>query len=180
MEANPKLISLGVSALVIIVIFALRARRMMRSTPYDPGRALLYPVIITVAGAYFAYKVQPQGMEWLWLVLALLLGAGLGWLRASTVRMSVDPATGKLMAQGSAVAIAFLFLLFVVRMALRYFLSSEASALGIRLIMADVLFVALAVGLLVARSAEMILRGRKLLAIHQAQPEVLDTDQAHI
>lgn len=180
MEANPKLISIGVSAIVIILVFALRARRMMQSTVYDPTRALLYPVIIGLLGVFFVYKVEPQGVEWLWLGLALLLGAGLGWLRASTVRMSVDPATGRLMAQGSAVAIAFLFALFVIRMALRYFLSSEASALGLRLIMADVIFVALAIGLLVARSAEMNLRGRKLLAIHRAQPQVLDTDQAHV
>ncbi len=180
MNASPQLIGFAISAVLILVVFAVRARRMMQSTVYDPNRALLYPVIIAAIGVYVISMAAPRGLEWLWLVLALLVGGGLGWLRASTVKMSVDPETGQLMAQGSFVAILFLVVLLVVRTGLRFLLASEASTLGIRLAMADVIFLALAVGLLGARALEMNLRGRKLLAIHRAQPQVITSDQAHV
>ncbi len=178
--SNSQLIVFAVTAVAVLVVFGLRARSMMRATPYNPDRALLYPVLLTALGAYVAVMAQPRGVEWVWLVAALLVGGGLGWLRASTVRMSVDPATGKLMAQGSLMAILFLVVLLIVRTGMRYVLSSNASALGLRLVMADVIFLALAVGLLAARAVEMNLRGRKLLAIHRANPALLTSEEAGV
>jgi NAD/NADP transhydrogenase beta subunit len=178
--SSPQIVVFVVTAAVILLVIGLRMRRMMRSTPFDPNRALLYPVIIAAIGVYVVSMASPRGLEWLWLAAALVVGGGLGWLRASTVKMSVDPQTGQLMAQGSFVAILFLVVLLVVRTGLRLLLVSQSAALGIRLVMADVIFLALAVGLLGARALEMNLRGRKLLAIHRAQPQVLTSDQAHV
>jgi len=178
--SNQQMISAAIGVVIVLIVFAFRFRQMSRSTPYDPSRALIYPVVLTAFAAWFAISVHTQGIEWLWLALAALVGGGLGWLRASTVRMSVDPASGRLMAQGSLIAILFLLGLFVVRTVLRMVLTSEAGAIGLRLIMADVIFVAMAVGLLVARAAEMNIRGRKLLAIHRANPAVLSTEAAGV
>ena len=178
--SSPQIAVFAVTAVLVLVVLGFRMRRMMQSTVFDPNRALLYPVIITAIGAYVVMQAQPRGMEWLWLALAVVIGGGLGWLRASTVKMSVNPETGQLMAQGSFVAILFLVILLVVRTGLRLFLTSEAPALGIRLVMADVIFLALAVGLLGARAIEMTMRGRKLLAIHRAQPQVITSDEAHV
>jgi hypothetical protein len=94
--------------------------------------------------------------------------------------MSVDPDTGQLMAQGSIIAILFLIVLLIVRTGLRLVLASNAASLGIRLMMADVIFLALAVGLLVARAVEMTLRGRKLLALHQSNPALITSDEAGV
>jgi hypothetical protein len=169
-----------IGVVVVLIVFAFRFRQMSRSTPYDLNRALIYPIVIAAMAAWFAYSVGPHGMEWLWLALAVLVGGGLGWLRASTVTMSVDHATGRLMAQGSLVAILFLLGLFAVRTVLRMVLSAEASVIGLRPIMADVIFVFMAVGLLAARSAEMNIRGRKLLAIHRANPQIETTEAAGV
>jgi NAD/NADP transhydrogenase beta subunit len=178
--SSQQLIGFAISAAAILAVFAFRMRRMMRSTPYNPDRALVYPAIMVALGAYFLFYARPQGMEWLWLALALVVGGGLGWLRAATVKMSVDPESGRLMAQGSAVAILFLIVLLIVRTGFRMVLSSNAAALGLRLVMADVIFFALAVGLLLARSLEMNLRGRRLLAVHRARPEVITSDAAGV
>ncbi len=178
--SSSQLIGFAITAVLILVVFAFRARRMMRATPYNPDRALLYPVLLTALGAYVVYMAQPRGMEWAWLLAALVVGGGLGWLRASTVKMSVDPATGRLMAQGSLMAILFLIVLLIVRTGLRLVLSQNASALGLRLVMADVIFLALAVGLLAARAVEMTLRGRKLLAIHAANPALITSEEAGV
>jgi len=178
--SQSQLIGGAISIVVVLAVFAFRFRQMSRSTPFNPGLAVLYPIFFAAFGAWFAYITQPQGLEWLWIAIALVVGGGLGWLRASTVTMSVDPATGRLMAQGSAVAIAFLVVLFVIRTVLRMVLTAEAGALHMRLIMADVIFFALAVGLLAARSLEMSLRGRKLLAAHRANPAIETAEQAGV
>jgi len=177
---TPQMIGIGVSLVVFLAIIAFRARRMTQSTPFNPNLAIIYPVVLALFGAAFALSVHPQGLEWAWLVGALVIGGGLGWLRASTVRMSVDPVTGKLMAQASAAAIIFLVGLIGVRFVLRAVLTTEAGALGLRLVMADVIFVAMGVGLFATRSVEMILRGRKLLAIHAANPAVLTSEAAGV
>ncbi len=178
--SSSQLVVFAVTAVAILVVFSLRARRMMRATPYHPDRALLYPVLLTALGVYVAVMAQPRGVEWLWLAAALAVGGGMGWLRASTVKMSVDPDTGQLMAQGSIIAILFLIVLLIVRTGLRLVLASNAASLGIRLMMADVIFLALAVGLLVARAVEMTLRGRKLLALHQSNPALITSDEAGV
>lgn len=178
--SSSQVIALVVTAVVILVVFSLRARRMMRATPFNLDRALLYPALLTALLVYVLAMAQPRGVEWIWLAAALFVGGGLGWLRASTVKMSVDPASGQLMAQGSLIAILFLVVLLIVRTGIRYLLASNASALGLRLVMADVIFLALAVGLLAARALEMNLRGRKLLAIHRANPAMITTDEAGV
>ena len=174
------MISMVIGLVIVAIVMALRFRQMSRSTPFNPGPAMIYPVVIAAMAALFAWSVRPQGMEWVWLALALIVGGGLGWLRASTVSMSVDPATGRLMAQGSLMAILFLVGLLVVRYAFRFYLTTNAGAVGIRPILADVIFVFMAVGLLGARSAEMILRGRKLLAIHRANPQIANSEAAGV
>lgn len=179
-NSNAQLISTLIGVVVVLIVFALRFRQMSRATPYDPGRAILYPVVFVGLAAFFAYGVKPEGLEWVWLALGFLVGGGLGWLRASTVSMSVDPASGRLMAQGSLVAILFLLGLFVIRTVFRMVLSAEASVIGLRPIMADVIFVFMAVGLLVARALEMNLRGRKLLAAHRANPQIATTEAAGV
>lgn len=180
MTLTPQMIGIGIGLVVFLVVLGLRARSMTRSTPFNPTAAMIYPAILALMGAAFVYAVRPHGVEWVWLAGALILGGGLGWLRASTVRMSVDPATGKLMAQASAAAIIFLVALVAIRYVLRAVLSAEAGVWGLRLIMADLLFVALGVGLFVARSAEMILQGRKLLAAHAANPAISTTEEAGV
>lgn len=178
--SNPKLIGGAIGLVAILIVFAFRFRQMSRSTPYDPNRALIYPVVLTGLAAWFVMAVHTGGIEWLWLLLAFVVGGGLGWLRASTVQMSVDAATGRLRAQGSLMAILFLVGLLIVRSILRWILTTEAGAICLRPIMADVIFVAMAVGLLVARALEMNLRGRKLLALHRVSPALMTTDAAGI
>ena len=174
------MIGMIIGLVIVLIVLAFRFRQMSRSTPFDPTRAMIYPVVIVAMAAFFAWSVQQQGMEWVWLALAVIVGGGLGWLRASTVTMSVEPSTGRLMAQGSLMAILFLVGLLVIRYAFRFFLTMNAGAVGIRPIVADVIFVFMAVGLLGARSAEMIIRGRKLLAIHRANPQIATTDAAGV
>lgn len=94
-NSNAQMISTLIGVVIVLIVFAFRFRQMSRATPYAPDRAILYPVVLMGLAAFFAYGVKPAGTEWLWLALGILVGGGLGWLRASTVTMSVDPATGR-------------------------------------------------------------------------------------
>lgn len=179
-SSNSQMIGMIIGLVIVAIVFAFRFRQMSKSTPYDPNRAIIYPVILTAMAAAFAYAVKPLGTEWLWIGAAVVVGGGLGWLRASTVTMSVDTGTGRLMAQGSLMAILFLVGLLVIRYVFRYFLTINATAVGIRPLVADVIFVAMAVGLLGARSLEMNIRGRKLLAAHRANPDVITSEAAGV
>lgn len=180
MHITPQMIALGVGAVALFAVLAFRLQSMTRQSAFNPNRAMIYPVILVVFAGLFIWRTQPQGVEWAWLAVASALGAGLGWLRASTVRMSVDPTTNTLMAQAGATAILFLVGLLAIRYALRLVLTEEAGALGLRLVMADVIFAAMGASLFAARSVEMVLRGRKLLAIHAANPIVVTSEAAGI
>ena len=88
--------------------------------------------------------------------------------------MSVDPATQRIMAQGSAMAMLFIVVLIVARSGLSYLLQNEANAIDLRPIMANVLPSVLGAGLFVARGYEMGLRGhRMLVAAKAARPVAL-------
>jgi amino acid transporter len=154
---------LGVGGIVLIVM-ALRMRRMMQSRPYRLESSWILPVLFILLTGVALSAHLPQGLEWAWIVGGLAIGAALGWLRAMTIRLTVDPATHLVMAQGSPLAIVFLLLVLMVRFGLRSYLETESNLLGISVVVVDSAFLAMACGLFVARAIEMGLRSRKLLS----------------
>lgn len=144
---------------------------MMQSTPFNINLVWIMPVIMLGLTIWLMTRAEPRGPEWLWAAGLFMVGGVLGWMRGRSISMSVDPATHRLMAQGSASAMIFLVVLIVVRYGLRYVMSTEANVIGVRPVMVDVLFLVLALGLFGVRSIEMGWRGYKLLQAARAAPQ---------
>ena len=156
---TPQTISTIITAVIITIVMAIRLRTMRRATRLRLGTLWIVPAVYLAATISLMWQYPPRGMVWLWLVVALAIGAAIGWRRAKLMRITIDPATGTLNQQASPAALIFIVALIVVRSGLRY----EAGALGIDIMqLTDVLMV-FALGLFSATRAEMFIRARQLL-----------------
>ena len=109
-------------------------------------------------------SAPPRGLDWLSLILALAVGAGLGWVRGSTMHITVDPQTHALNMRASPAAMILLAALVVLRLGLRSLLVGNATVLHLSAALITDLFLMFAVGLLSVQRIEMAIRARKLLA----------------
>ena len=158
-----QLIGYVVGGVIFLAIFAFRMRRMMQSRPFQLQNIWILPAIFIAMAALALWKQPPQGNDWLWIGGALVIGAVLGWFRAKTIRMTLDPETRTVMAQGSPLAMALILVLFVARFGLRGVMSAESGVLGVSLSLVDNAFLAMTCGLFIARTIEMGVRATKLL-----------------
>ena len=148
---------------VLLLVLAFRMRRMMQSRPYNIQNIWILPAILTVLTVMTLAPKPLSGLDWLWVAGSLAVGGGLGWLRAKTIRLTIDPETRQIMAQGSPLAMIFLLALFVSRFALRSILMAQSSNLGVSMTVVDGAFLSMACGLFVARAIEMGIRAKRLL-----------------
>jgi hypothetical protein len=158
-----QLIGYAVGGVIFLLIFGLRMRRMMQSRPFNVQNVWILPAIFIGLTALTLWSRPPQGRDWIWIAAAAAIGAGLGWFRAKTIRLTLDPATHQVMAQGSPLAMAFILVIFAARFGLRGLMQAEAGVLGVSLAVVDGAFLAMACGLFVARSVEMAIRATGLL-----------------
>jgi CcdC-like protein len=158
--------SLLISALVIGVVLFFRARRMSVKRPLNLGALWIMPAVFLAASVLTLAQFPPRGFDWLWLAVALLLGAALGWQRGRLMKIWVEPETGKLMSRGSGWALVFLVVLIVLRMALREGLVMEANSGAIDMGLINGAFVVFALGLFGMQRGEMALRGRRIQAAY--------------
>ncbi len=170
-----RLIVTVVVGVLVVGLIAFRMRRMMTATPFDPYRAWIIPVLFILLSGAALYGAQPAGMDWAWAAGAAALGGVIGYFRGKSIAISLDPQTGRLMAQGSAMAMVFIVVLIAGRYGLRYLLTTDATALNLRPIMADVLSAVMGAGIFVARGVEMGLRGHRLLEAHRLNPAITAT-----
>ena len=144
---------------VVAIIFAFRVRRMSQERPLKLEQLWIVPAILAVLTVASFAAAPPVGAGWLWCALALLVGAGLGWQRGRTMRITVDQATGALNQKASPAAMLFLILLIATRSLARY----EAGAHGFNPLLVSGVLLSMALGLFTAMRTEMYLRGRRLL-----------------
>ncbi|MGR6328663.1 CcdC protein domain-containing protein [Sphingomonas sp. XXL09] len=157
-------ISYAVTAVIIAVVMALRWRRMQRVKPLKLERLWIVPALYAVAlVATFSAK-PPHGLAWLFCLIALGLGAALGWQRGKMMRLTVDPETHSLNQTGSPAAMLFLLALVAVRTGARQVAGVEGAAMGFDPMAVTDMLMALALGLFTATRIEMYLRGKRLLA----------------
>ncbi len=123
------------------------------------------PAILSALTIFLVSKLDGIGTASIaFLAGSLILGFGLGWLRAKTVRLTLDPANGRIIAQSSAAAIIFLVGLFAVRSLVRWAVKSGAVSLPLSAQTFDVVFLAFAAALFLARTMELAIRARRLRA----------------
>ena len=162
---------------VVGVIVALRARKMGSVQPMRLNRLWIRPAIVGVISTVVLFVTPPSTfLEALALVSVAGVGAVIGWHQAKLMAISVDEATGALNVKASRWGMITLLGIILVRMALRPWLTGPDSPLHASVGLVTDGFVLFIAGFYVARSAEMFLRGRALLASRPATPTSLPPD----
>jgi membrane protein CcdC involved in cytochrome C biogenesis len=148
-----------VTGAVIALVFFLRMRGMRRVRRLRLETLWVVPAIFLLVLAVSIWEHPPTALGWLWMILALAIGAGAGWQRGKMMRLTVDPVTHTLNQQSSPAALLFIVALILVRQGLRY----EVAQHGIDVLKITGILLAFAFGLMSAMRIEMYLRARKLL-----------------
>ena len=163
MQAPPQnLFAIVVPLIAVVVILVIRGRRMTVKRPLKPNTLWVVPAIFVGIAVLSLAQFPPHGLDYLWLGLALVLGAGLGWQRGRLMKIWIEPETGDLVTQGSGWAVAFLVVLLVLRWMLRTGLQYEAGEGAIDPALINNAFVLFAVGLFGTQRAEMAIRASRL------------------
>ena len=148
---------------VILLVLALRFRRLTRERPLRIEWLWVVPALYVVIAGLTFWNLPPAPMTWAAAGAALLAGAALGWQRGRMMHIAVDPETHAISQKGSLAAMAFILLLVLIRTGAR-----NAESFGIPgvhfdvMAMTDVL-IAFALGMLTMQRVEMYIRARRLL-----------------
>jgi hypothetical protein len=149
-----------ITAVVVSLVLFLRFRSMRRARPLKLGMLWLVPALYVLVTISVLYQSMPQGTQWLYVALALVIGGIVGWRRGALMRISVDPDTHALNQQASPAAMLFILAIIIIRQGLR----AEASQMGFNAAFLTDLLVVFALGLFSVTRLEMFLRARRLLA----------------
>ncbi len=153
-------ISYAVSAGIIVIIMALRMRRMGRMRPLKLETLWVVPAIYLAVAAVMFWQLPPSGWVAIASIAGLLIGAAVGWQRGTMMHIHVDPNTHALNQKASPAAMVFLIALIVVRMAAKGIVGQEA---GVSPAMLTDPLIAFALGMFTLQRVEMYLRAKRLL-----------------
>jgi len=153
-------ISYAITIGIIVVIMALRMRRMGRMRPLKLETLWVVPVMYLVVAVLMFVQLPPTGWAAVACVVGLAIGAAVGWQRGKMMHIHVDPATHALNQKASPAAMFFLIALIIVRTGARSILGQES---GVSPAMLTDPLIAFALGMFTLQRVEMYLRARRLL-----------------
>jgi hypothetical protein len=81
----------------VVLALAWRMRRMAAKRPLKPATLWIVPAMFLGIAALNFAQYPPHGLDWAWIVVALLLGAALGWQRGRLMKIWIEPDSGTLM-----------------------------------------------------------------------------------
>jgi hypothetical protein len=168
-----QILQLFLPIVILVPVLYFRMRRMTRAQPLRLDRLWIRPAIFLAITALVLLAPPPHNhpervlvaLDFAWLALAGALGAVAGWQMGRTMAIDVHPENGTLITQGGQAAMMLLVVLILFRLVLREGLSVEAQAWHINMLLvsdASIVFIAV---LYVARSVEMYLRARRVMAV---------------
>ena len=153
-------VSYAITVGIIVVVMALRMRRMGQMRPLKLETLWVVPLLYLAVTALMFWQLPPTGWVGIACAAALLIGASVGWQRGKRMHIHVDPETHALNQKASPAAMFFLIALIVVRTGARTLLG-EAGGVSPGML-ADPL-ISFALGMFTLTRLEMYLRARKLL-----------------
>jgi hypothetical protein len=159
-QPAPAYLAYILTAIVASLLLFLRFRSMKRARPLRLETLWIVPALYTLVTASVLYQSMPQGIQWLYLALALFVGGLVGWRRGALMRINVDPETHALNQQASPAAMLFILVLIIVRQGLR----TEGSQMGFNAAFLADLAVVFALGMFSMTRLEMFLRAKRMLA----------------
>ncbi len=152
-------ISYAITAVIVIVVLALRMRRMGQMRPLKLETLWVVPAIYAAVAAMMFWQLPPTGTVGIATVVGLLIGAAVGWQRGKMMHIHVDPETHALNQKASPAAFLFLVALIAVRSFGRGLLGSE----GLSPAMITDPLIAFALGMFTLTRVEMYIRAKRLL-----------------
>jgi hypothetical protein len=172
MQQTPNLFSTLVPIIIIFAVVALRARKMAAVQPMRLDRIWIRPAIVMALTGYLIYYTPPAGLVQIAILLSVFgVGAMAGWHQAKLMEISVDATSGTLQVKASILALIVFFGIIALRIGLRPWLMASTSPLHNYVGMVTDSFLVFIVGFYAARSIEMYVRGRALLAAAPTQTD---------
>src|SRR5206468_12849688 len=86
-------ISYAITIGLVVFVMALRMRRMGKMRPLKLETLWVVPVTYLVVAALMFWSLPPTGWVAIACVVALLIGAAVGWQRGAMMHIRVDPET---------------------------------------------------------------------------------------
>ena len=152
-------ISYAITIGIVVVVMALRMRGMGKMRPLKLGSLWIVPALYLGVAAIMFAQLPPVGWVAIASIVALLIGAAVGWQRGKMMQIHVDPETQALNQKASPAAMIFLIALIAVRMLGRGLLGSK----GVSPAMLTDPLIAFALGMFSLTRLEMYLRAKRLL-----------------
>jgi len=152
-------ISYAITIGIILVVLALRMRRMGKMRPLKLETLWIVPAVYLIVAILLYIQLPPTGSVAIACLVALLVGAAVGWKRGTMMHIHVDPETHALNQKASPAAMIFLIALIAVRMLGRGLLNSA----GVSPAMLTDPLIAFALGMFTLTRVEMYLRAKRLI-----------------
>jgi membrane protein CcdC involved in cytochrome C biogenesis len=153
-------VSYAITIGIIVVVMAIRMRRMGKMRPLKLGSLWIVPALYLVVAALMFWQLPPTGGVAIASAVGLAIGAAVGWQRGKMMHIHVDPETHALNQKASPAAMIFLVALIIVRSLARNILGQESNVSPAML--TDPL-IAFALGMFTLTRLEMYLRAKRLL-----------------
>jgi hypothetical protein len=169
---SPQLLQYGLPLLLIVVIVALRARKLSRKQPLKLAGLWIRPVFLLAACILVLALPQPgvaprhfAVLDWAVLALAGVIGGIGGWYLGRTMAIEVHPEDGTLMVKGGQAALLVLVILILFRLGLRTGLEVEGRAWHLDIMLISDASIVFTAALFVVRNVEMYIRARRVMAV---------------
>lgn len=157
LNALPYILPVAVLALVLV--------RGARPRTLVIERLWVTPAMIMTMASLLIFAQGAMSLAGLILqIVAVLIGAGLGWWRGSLTHLTIDPKTHTLTSKVSPVGLALLGAIFVARLGLRSLAMSHPGVFHASVAELTDAMLLLAVGLICAQRLEVWIRARQMLA----------------
>jgi membrane protein CcdC involved in cytochrome C biogenesis len=161
-------VSYAITIGIIVVVMALRMRRMGKMRPLKLGSLWIVPALYLVVATLMFWQLPPTGWVAIASAIGLAIGAAVGWQRGKMMHIHVDPQTHALNQKASPAAMMFLVALIVVRSLARNILGQESNVSPAML--TDPL-IAFALAMFTLTRLEMYLRAKRLLEEARCGPQ---------
>ncbi|HEX3672954.1 MAG TPA: hypothetical protein VHU87_01650 [Rhizomicrobium sp.] len=161
--------------IVPVIVLALFARRLIKNEPRKVrlGGLFVLPLLLVVAVAATLANTPAPPLFWMvGYAIALVLGAGVGFLTTHHQEFTIDPATGTVMSRATPIGTILIVILFALRFGLKLVVPQMNAPTGGHP-SADVLAwtdagLIFSTGLMIARAATTWFHARPLIAAHRA------------
>ena len=152
-------ISYAITGAIIVVVMALRMRKMGQMRPLKLENLWIVPALYAAVAGWMFWQLPPFGWVGLACLVAFAIGAAVGWQRGKMMEIHIDSETHALNQKASIAGMLFIVGLIVVKTAAQI----EESQIHMNVVLLTQAFGAFGLGLFTMTRVEMYLRAKRML-----------------